>query len=58
MKDRKSGEPTRTGFVTFKSIETAKEALEALNGALTPTGEKIALAYSHPKRFKKPRIAS
>jgi len=36
--------------VEFENIEAATKALKDINGAQTPSGENIVLAYARPKR--------
>lgn len=52
MKKPRSSEPTKAGFVTFKNVEIATEALEALNDTQTPDGEIIKLVYARSKKLR------
>lgn len=52
MKNPRTGEPTKAGFVGFNSVETATKALEVLNGTQTPNGESLALSYARAMRSK------
>lgn len=45
-----TGARNPAGFVKFSSIETATEALEALNGSQTPEGETLAVSYARPRK--------
>jgi len=51
LKDGHTGERIPTGFVQFNSLETAKEALEATHGTLTPYGETLIVSYARARRF-------
>jgi RNA recognition motif-containing protein len=52
LKDPQTGMRIRTGFVTMNSMETAKEAMEALHGSETPYGESLLVSYARARRFQ------
>ncbi|KAF9528842.1 hypothetical protein CPB83DRAFT_853827 [Crepidotus variabilis] len=54
LKDGHTGEPTETGFVEFKDIPTATEALEHLN-AVPDAGERFNAAYARPQKARTDR---
>jgi RNA recognition motif-containing protein len=51
VKDRNTGESRRSGFVEFKTVESATEALETLKDPKDPSsGRQITLRYAKPNR--------
>ena len=52
MKDPQTGERTSCGFVQLDSIETATEAMETLQGIMTPDNEPLAISYARPRRHQ------
>jgi len=50
LKNPRTRKRASAGFVQFKSIETATEALEALHGTQTPDGEQLNVVYARPRR--------
>jgi len=43
IRDRRTGESKRFGFIYFKEIESAAKAREALNGTVRPRTQSVAL---------------
>jgi len=52
LKDSWTGQHSTSGFVRFNSIETATEALKAVEGTQTPDGKHLSVSYARPFRFK------
>ena len=53
MTDRTSGRPRGFGFVTMSSLEEAKKAIDALNGALLD-GRNLTVNEARPKEERAP----
>lgn len=51
LRDPKTGKLGQSGFVCFKSIESATKAMEALNGTQAPNGENLTVGYARPLRM-------
>jgi len=63
LRDGNTGERLPRGFIEFKSVGIATEALSELNNTTTPAGENLMLAYSRPPRPRgerptNPRLAN
>ena len=53
VKDRETGQSKGIGFVEFRSVESATEALEALKGQKDPSsGRQMVLRYAKPARLE------
>lgn len=50
VRSPQTGARSSAGFLTFENIQTAGEALEALNGTQTPDGDTLVLSYARPRR--------
>jgi len=50
VKDGNTGDRLPRGFVEFKNIGEATEALNELNGVQLESGENLVLAYARPPR--------
>jgi len=55
LRDGNTGARLARGFVEFKSVGAATEALNELNNTQTPTGENLVLAYARPPRVRDER---
>lgn len=55
VRDGNTGEQLARGFIEFKSVGAATEALNELNNAQTPSGESLALSYARPPRMRDER---
>lgn len=53
VKDRMTGESRGSAFVEFKNVESATEALEALNNQKDPSsGRQMVVKYAKPARLE------
>src|ERR1700678_3080566 len=55
LKKTQTDELTLTGFITFKNMRTAGEALVALNSTQTPGGDTLDLSYAHRRSGRRRR---
>jgi len=63
VRDGNTGMRLSRGFVEFKSVGTATEALTTLNGASLPNGENLTLSFARPPKRRdqnaqNPRLAN
>ena len=52
MRDPQTGERTPCGFVQLDSVETATEAMETLQGTMTPDNIPLIVSYARPRRHQ------
>ena len=50
MRDRVTGEALPTGFVEFRTIQTATDAIKRFDATVMEGGVKLLLNYANPKR--------